>query len=186
MPQRLVGGVEVDTVSGLNAIGLVDELEGLAIPAFGFVIKRPDAGEHTVGIAKFAGELADKKSRGLNEFISFTVDLRLELFDPQEFGVLLGIAHRFVHAHQFQGEANSLVQGRYDGSGNGPLIEPDDGRPQGVSIPIHGDDGAALARQADPGDLAAVDVDFGHQSPADLTELVPVVFRVLLGATGRQ
>ncbi|OQB29029.1 MAG: hypothetical protein BWY07_02784 [Candidatus Hydrogenedentes bacterium ADurb.Bin170] len=85
MPKHLIRRIEINAVSVLNSKRIVDKIERLAVPLFAFVIKGPDTGNHTAGIAKFAGEFPHKKSRSLNELVRFTVYFGFILHDPQKF-----------------------------------------------------------------------------------------------------
>ena len=133
-------------------------------------------------IAIFAGQAVNPKTGKKKEFVGLLPDVRLILDQPVGFALPDGFIDDAVLVDGFKNPCEE--GGKMPLHFRLPLIQPENGRPQGGAVYIQIDHGGALGSDGHPGDAVGGD-PFGVEQPAGCGgEAFPVIIQLLFGPAG--
>ncbi len=114
--------------------------------------------------------------------MGFLPDVGLVLAQPVGLAFPDGFFHHAVLAEGFQSAGDE--RGEIVLHFGLALVQPEDGRPQGLAIPIQVDHGVALGGDGHPGDAGGIDPFGAEQFAGCSGEVLPVEIQLLFGPAG--
>ncbi len=180
-PSGLAGRHQVGQDGQVHRHGLPFPIAGSG-PGLGLVVEG-DVGRLAADrIDEFAGELVGQVARSEHVFVGLGPDFGLVGADPVGFGLGLQVGDRVAGPGQGKGQAPQALDRRQ--ALGAALVEPGDGRAQGLAVFVEVEHGAALGGERHGGQAGLNDARLSPQALAGLANRIPEDVRVLLGQSG--